>query len=171
MSEPALPPRRHDPYAALRIRDYQLFLPGLTLANLGMRMQNVAVLWQIYELTHSALRVGYVGLVQILPVIALALPAGHLADRVSRRRIIMIAELLIALSSLGLALNCLWTPSVHVIYACLLVTGAARAFQQPTRAAFLPQIVPREHFSNAVMWSTSAFQVSSIAGAEPLPDF
>ena len=78
---------RHDPYAALRVRDYQLYLPGSTLANFGMRMQGAAVLWEIYERTGSALHLGFVGLVQILPVIALTLPAGHAADQFSRNSV------------------------------------------------------------------------------------
>src|SRR5436853_7219458 len=98
-------PAPHDPYAALRTRNFQLYLPGSTLANLGMRMQSAAVLWEIYERTDSKLMLGYVGLVQFLPVILLALPGGQAADHFSRRRIIMVAEVLIALASLGLAIN------------------------------------------------------------------
>lgn len=164
MSSGAADNSRHDPYAALRVRDYQLFLPGNTLANLGMRMQSAAVYWEIYERTGSALYLGYVGLVQILPVILLALPAGHAADRFSRKRILMIAEVVIALCSAGLAINSVWGHSVQAIYGLLLLTGVARAFQQPARSAFVPLIVPRAIFSNAVMWNTSAFQVSSILG-------
>ncbi len=164
MNPTAVSGPRHDPYAALRVRDYQLFLPGNTLANLGMRMQTAAVLWEIYERTGSALHLGYVGLIQILPVIALALPAGHAADQFSRRRILMIAEVVIAVCSLGLAVNSLALGNVHAIYGLLLLTGIARSFQQPARAALVPLIVPRERFSNAVMWNTTAFQVSSIVG-------
>lgn len=155
---------QHDPYAALRIRDYRLYLPGNIFANLGMRMQSAAVLWEIYERTDSALHVGYVGLAQILPVIVLAMPGGHAADHYSRKRLIMIAEVIIASCSFGLALNSMFIHSVPLIYLALFLTGVARSFQQPARASFVPQIVPLSVFSNAVTWNSTGFQLSSIVG-------
>ncbi len=154
----------HDAYAALRIPDYRFYLTGNLIANFGMRMQSVAVGWEIYKRTGSSLALGLVGLVQVLPVIALALPAGHIADRFSRKRIVMLSELIIALASLGLAVNAVWFGSTRAIYGFLLLTGTARAFQQPARHALLPQIVPRECFGNAVMWNTGGFNLASALG-------
>jgi MFS family permease len=155
---------RHDPYSALRNRDYRFFLSGNLLANLGMRMQAVAVLWEVYERTQSAMALAWVGLVQVLPVIALALPAGQVADRFNRKRIVMLAQAVIALGSVGLALNSRSYGSVNAIYGFLLLTALARAFQQPARASLMPQIVPREQFGNAVMWNTGGFQLASVLG-------
>ena len=79
-----LPPE-HDPYAALRERDFRLFLSGNFLWVLGFKMQTVAVGYEVFQRTGSPLALGLVGLVQILPVLALALIAGHVADRFDRR--------------------------------------------------------------------------------------
>jgi MFS family permease len=155
---------RHDPYSALRVRDYRLFLIGGLVANVGMQMQTAAVGWEIYERTRSAWALGWVGLAQIIPVIALILPAGHAADRLDRRRIIMAAELIIALASGGLAWISLQQASYVWIYVMLFIIGACRAFLQPARASMMPLIVPRERFSNAVTWSSGTFQFAVIVG-------
>ena len=97
-------------------------------------------------------------------MIALALPAGQIADRFNRKRIVMLAQAAIALGAAGLAINSVHFGSVRAIYAFLLLTGIARAFQQPARASLMPQIVPREHYSNAVTWSTGGFQLASVLG-------
>jgi MFS family permease len=154
----------HDPYSSLRLRDFRFYLTGVQIANLGMRMQSVAVGWEIYERTRNPLALGLVGLVQVLPVILLALPAGHVADRHDRRRIVLAAQVVIALGALGLAVISAHHASVAALYGCLLVIGVARAFQQPARAALLPQVVPVAEFSNAVTWMSGGFQLASVIG-------
>ena len=96
-------PPRHDPYAAFRFGDFTLFTAGNLLSITGRLMLAVAVEWEIYGLTHSATALGLVGLVIALPVVGLSLPAGHLADRVSRKRIILVSQSLSAIASLVLA--------------------------------------------------------------------
>src|SRR5436853_7890304 len=86
-------PRAHDPYAAFRFADFSLFTAGNLLSITGRLMLAVAVEWEIYALTHSATALGLVGLVIAVPVVALSLPAGHLADRVSRKRSILGSEI------------------------------------------------------------------------------
>src|SRR5262245_38417215 len=98
----------HDPYAALRHRDYRHLLGGRGLASLGSEMQAVAVGWELYERTDSAAALGYVGLVQFLPVLLLSLPAGQAADRYSRKRLLVAAQGLMALASLALAALSYW---------------------------------------------------------------
>lgn len=158
------PPLAHDPYSALRLRDFRLFLSGGLVAHVGMQMQTAAVGWEIYERTHSAMALGWVGLAQIIPVIALVLPAGHVADRLNRRYIIMTAGMVIAMTSGALAWISFTAAPVQWMYVVLFVIGASRAFLQPARASLLPQIVPRERFGNAVTWSSSAFQMAVIVG-------
>src|SRR6266700_5663426 len=97
-------PGAHDPYAAFRFGDFSLFTAGNLLSITGRLMLAVAVEWEIYGLTHSATALGLVGLVIAVPVVALSLPAGHLADRVSRKRIILVSQIFSALTSLALAL-------------------------------------------------------------------
>src|SRR5213079_209031 len=97
-------PRLHDPYAAFRFGDFALFTAGNLLSITGRLMLAVAVEWEIYARTHSATALGLVGLVIAVPVVALSLPAGHLADRVSRKHIILVSQIFSAITSLALAL-------------------------------------------------------------------
>lgn len=161
-NEPAI--IKHDPYAALRVRDFRLFLGGHILSVLGVQMQNVAVGWQLYEKTRSAWPLAMVGLVQAAPMIGLALPAGQAADRFDRRKILMVATVLAIASSLGLALVSARGGDVGLIYACLLASGLARAFQGPARASLMPLLVPRPIFSNSVSWTISGFETASMLG-------
>jgi MFS family permease len=154
----------HDAYAAWRVRDFRFFMAGNFLGVFGMQMQAAAIDWELFERTGSNLKLGLVGLVQFLPVVALAPFTGHTADRFNRKSIVMTALTVILMSSLGLA----WISARHGnpswIYACLFVGGVARAFQQPARASLLPTIVPAEYFSNAVTWNTGAFHLATVLG-------
>src|SRR5205809_2225081 len=96
--------RPHDPYAAFRFGDFTLFTAGNLLSITGRLMLAVAVEWEIYRRTHSATALGLVGLVIAVPVVALSLPAGHLADRFSRKHIILVSQVFSALASVALAL-------------------------------------------------------------------
>jgi MFS family permease len=105
-----------------------------------------------------------VGLVQAAPMIGLALPAGQIADRFDRRKILMAATVIAVISSIGLALVSATGSSVRLIYACLLASGLARAFQGPARSSLMPQLVPRPIFSNSVSWTISGFEMASMLG-------
>src|ERR1700693_1189129 len=96
-------PEAHDPYAALRSRDYRRLLLGSVLGSVATEMQSVAVGWELYQRTDSAAALGFVGLVQFLPVLLLSLPAGHAADRYSRKGLYLASKGLMALTGLGLA--------------------------------------------------------------------
>lgn len=96
--------RPHDPYAAFRFGGFSLFTAGNLLSITGRLMLAVAVEWEIYARTHSATALGLVGLVIAVPVVALSLPAGHLADRISRKRIILVSQIFSALMSVALAI-------------------------------------------------------------------
>ncbi len=97
-------PLSRDPYAAFRFARFNLYMTGNFLAFVGRQMLAVAVEWEIYLRTHSATALGLVGLVLVIPVVCLSLPAGHLADKYSRKHIIMIAQFFTAITSVGLAL-------------------------------------------------------------------
>src|SRR6266581_2938998 len=96
--------RPHDPYAAFRFGDFSLFTAGNLLSITGRLMLAVAVEWELYARTHSATALGLVGLVIAVPVVALSLPAGHLADRFSRKHIILVSQIFSALTSAALAI-------------------------------------------------------------------
>ena len=127
-------------------------------------MQKVAVGWEIYERTGSALNLGYAGLAQFLPQVLWVLVAGHVTDTFNRKRVLMAALTFNAIASVGLALNSVRGGSVYLIYACLFATGTARAFFMPARAAFLPRIIPLPIFSNAVSWNSTGFELASMTG-------
>src|SRR5689334_15690692 len=86
----------HDPYAVLRNRDLVLYLVGRFVASLGQQMLTVAVGWELYERTNSALALGLVGLTQMIPMVLFTLPAGHVADNYDRKRIIVFTSFIIA---------------------------------------------------------------------------
>jgi MFS family permease len=156
---------KHDAYAALRVRDFRVFLSGHLLSVLGVQMQTTAVGWQLYERTNSKLALGMVGLVQIVPMLGLALPAGQAADRFDRRKTLMSATTLAVIAAFGLVAVVMWaSANVPLIYACLFLSGLARAFQGPARSALMPQLVPYQIFSNAVSWNVSGFELSSMIG-------
>lgn len=156
--------RQHDPYAALRHREYRLFLSGRILSVIGQQMLDVAIGWELYERTHAALALGLVGLVLVVPIVALALPAGHAADRWDRRRIVLVTQLVLAVGSLALAWLSFNRGPVALIYLCLFAIGVALAFNRPATAALLPQLVPLADFPNAVTWNSSGFQIASVVG-------
>jgi MFS family permease len=159
----------HDPYAALRYRDYRLFVGGWIASVVGAQIQDVAIGWEIFkrlgsDVSRGSWALGWVGGVQALPVILLALPAGQLADRVDRRRIILFSALLAAASSLGLAVVSFSDGGIGWLYVLLALGAIAKAIGWPARSALLPQTVPSEVFSNAATWNSSAFQVAGVVG-------
>ncbi len=112
MSEtsPAIPP--HDPYAALRISTYRDYLGGSFLALMGRQAVTAVALWQVYQWTHSATALGLVGLVNVLPLLALSLPAGAIADRHDRRRLIAAGTAAVAAINIALAALSLWHEAI-----------------------------------------------------------
>jgi len=159
--EKDLPP---DHYAVFRLRDFRLYLTGRLFAVIGQQMLTVAVGWELYERTHSPLALGLVGLAEMIAMVCCTLPAGHLADNLNRKRIILTALLVSSSASLGLALISWQHAPVGWIYACLFTTCAARTFLWPASSAFLTSLVPRKLFPRAVTWNSGAFQLSSVAG-------
>ena len=130
-----------------------------------MLVQSVSVGWQVYDLTHSPLALGIVGLVEFIPMFLLALPAGELADRFDPRRIIMLASLLEALSS-GLLLAFVLTrrTSVWPLYGVILLYGAARGFSGPATRSLLPFLVAPEELPKSLAWGSSVTQLAIITG-------
>jgi len=150
-----------DAYVSFRSRDFRLLLTGTFLTNFGMQMLSVAVSWDLYMQTHSALVLGNVGFVQVAPFLIFALYAGHVADRYDRRRVMLATQALLLGGSVLLAVA---PRSVALIYTCLFLIQMGRALQNPARQAMLPQIVPMEALNNAIAWHTSAFEIASVSG-------
>ena len=154
----------HDPYQALRHPAFRRYLSGHVLAVLGQGMLAVAVGWELYDRTGSAAVLGLVGLAQVIPLVLLVLPAGQMVDSHDRRRVLMIAELGIAVASLGLVVASLRAAPIPVYYALLALYGAARTFQLPAKQALLPQLLPLSSFTNAVAWNSGGWQTAEIVG-------
>ncbi|MCX6105120.1 MAG: MFS transporter [Proteobacteria bacterium] len=156
------------PFAAFHHRDFCFFQLMRFTGTLGQQMQSVAVGWQVYAITGRAIDLGYVGLVQFLPALSLALVTGHVADLVDRRLILIVQNviLLACAAALYWLTRSQMTASygVYPIYAVLLVLGTARAFAAPAAQALLPSLVPSQDFSNAVAWSSTTWQVATILG-------
>jgi len=159
---PSLP--ETSPYAVLRNRDFLYYAVGRFVASFGQQMLTLAVMAELYDRTHSAVALGFVGLTQFLPMLAMTLPAGHLADSRSRKGIIMVTQGVMAAASLGLALISWRQGPILWVYLCLTFSGVARTFMWSASASFLPQLVSREELPFALNWSSSTFQISAASG-------
>lgn len=155
---------RHDPYRALRYRDFRLFSLAVFLSAVGEQMMSVAIGWELYQRTNSALALGLVGLVQVLPVMALSLFTGSLADRVNRRHMMLFAQTLFVVSTLGLAFLSYFQGPLWLIYSCLLLSGIGSSFSGPVSSALLSQTVPESAYENAATWESSSWQLASVGG-------
>jgi len=163
--EPSPAPHlKPDAYAVLRNRDLRVYLTGRLIAIIGQQMFAMALGWEIYERTRSALALGFVGLTQVIPMLVCTLPAGHFADLYNRKRIIVLTTLILAAVNLALAGISAAQAPVLLIYLCLIVTGMAKTFLWAASASFLPQLVERKDLSRAVTWSSTTFQIGSITG-------
>ena len=132
---------------------------------LATEMQSVAVGWQVYEITKRPLDLGLVGLAQFLPGVLLFLVSGHVADRYDRRKVVVACYAAFGGCSGLLLFSALrHTHSVYPIYVVVILIGIVRAFNAPVSRALLPQLVPDEHFPNAVAWASSVFQTATILG-------
>ena len=149
--------------------DFAVYELARFLIEVSLEMQSVAVGWQVYEITKRPLDLGLVGLAQFLPGILLFLVTGHVADRFDRRKLLMLCYCGFALGSCllwAIALRGVHGvhPNVYPIYAVLVLVGAANALSGPVSRALLPQLVPEEHFPNAVAWNASVMQGGTILG-------
>ena len=149
-------------FASQDFRRYQL---ARLSAILGAEAQTVAVAWQVYSITHRALDLGNTGLALFLPALLFLIPAGHVADRFDRRRIILLCYSLQMFATAALlTLAVAGTRNIWLIYAVLFVVGMGRAFSGHAASALIPHLVPQEHFVNAVTWGAAVFQIANIAG-------
>jgi len=156
--------------SAFRSRDFRLYQSARLMSIVGGEAQSVAVAWQVYAITHSALDLGFTGLALFVPGLFLMLGAGHVADRFDRRKIILVCYGLQAVCT-GALLWLSLTKTEHLshgqvwpIYVVLLGIGTGRAFSGPAASAMLPSLVPKDHFVNAVTWGATVYQTANMAG-------
>ncbi len=149
--------------------DFVLFEIARFLIVAAVEMQAVAVGWQVYDITKRALDLGLVGLAQFLPGILLFLVSGHASDHFERRKVLSACYVGYALCSSLLLFIALRAPlhgvhSVRLIYVVLILLGVVRSFNGTASRSILPQLVPEEHFANAVAWNATTFQAATILG-------
>ncbi len=164
----------HDPYAALRVPEFRRLISARVCLTVATQIQGVVVSWQIFKLTGDPLALGLIGLAEAIPSITVSLYAGHVADSVRRKRIIVPAVAVLFLCALalwGLAHPLgqgLLAPGRYFtlpLYAILFVSGVARGFLGPAVFSFMPQLLPdRALLANAVTWNTTSWQTSAVLG-------
>jgi MFS family permease len=150
---------------AFAFRDFRRYQLARVAVILGAEAQSVAVAWQVYSITHRAIDLGYTGLALFLPGLIFLLPAGHVADRFDRRRVILACYVLQVFCTgalVELARNN--TQNILAIYSVLFFVGTGRAFSSPASSALIPHLVPEIHFVNAVTWGGAIFQLANITG-------
>ncbi|MBO3270334.1 MFS transporter [Hymenobacter defluvii] len=164
----------HDPYAALRIPDFRRLISARICYTIATRVQGLAVSWQIFKITNDPLALGLIGLSEAIPSIAVSLYAGHVADSVRRKNIIVAGVAVLVLCAVALwffaspwGLDLLAPGSLHTLplYAVIFVSGIARGFLGPALFSFMPQLLPsRERLSNAITWNSTTYQGAAVLG-------
>lgn len=146
-----------DPYAAFRVPAYRLYVVSFVLAIIGSQTLSAAAVYDVYDKTKNVLIVGMIGLANAIPLLALALPAGHVADNFSRKRVLLLTQVVLVACPLLLAF---WH-TLPAVFALLVANAIALTFGRPARASILPNLVPKHVFTNAVTWNSSCFELAS----------
>ncbi len=153
------------PFTALKFGSFRYFWFGSIVSEAGNQMQTVAIAWQVYELTHSPISLGLIGLSGFIPLLFFSLLGGLFADRVNRRKLLILTQALQGFSALGLfLLTYLGHISPPWIYAVLVFNGIVGSFNQPARQSMMPSLVPNKFFMNAVSLNTMQFQAAQVLG-------
>ncbi len=165
--------KREDPYAALRIKEFNIFLIVRFLLVFGWSMQFIVIEWQVYSMTKDPLSLGIIGLMEIIPAFTMALFAGHIVDQKEKRNLLAVCTAAFSLISLGLFF--LTTQQVvgnwsvdhvlYAIYALVFFGGFLRSFFGPTIFSLIALLVPKNIYHNAATWSTSTWKTASVSGA------
>lgn len=163
----------NDPYAALRIKEFNVFLLLRFALVLGWSMQFVVIEWEVYSLTEDPLSLGIVGLCEFLPAFFLAPIAGHIVDKKEKRNLFALCIALFSLISFGL----FWLTTTHLktrwdqnlilysIYGLVFFGGVLRAFFGPTIFSLIALLVPKQIYPNAATWSSSTWKGANVLGA------
>jgi MFS family permease len=158
----------HSPYAVLQLPDYRLLLISRLMVTVAVQIQGIAVGWQIYAITNNPLFLGLAGLTEAIPAIGVALYAGHVADIVDRRKIVLWAVAILALS-LGILTACSYSsqhsPTLLIcLFLVIALSGFARGFYGPAIFGIVSDIVPRPLLGNAAAWNSTVWQASAVIG-------
>ncbi len=156
--------------SVMKYRDFRLLWTGQLISITGSQMRMVAVDWQVYEIAtkqglNPALALGFIGLLRLIPMILTALFAGVAADRFERRKVIMVTSFVALFASIILAIaGGLETPNLMIVYAMVVVTAIASAFEMPARQALIPALVPAPMLSQAMSAGIISWQLATVLG-------
>lgn len=159
-----------NPYAALLVRDFRLFILSRLFITLAIQIQGVVVGWQIYEITKDPLSLGLIGLAEAIPAITVSLYAGHLADIVERKKIILFCVFILVICSASLFYFTtdlgafVLSNGTLPIYSIIFATGLARGFLSPANFSFMPQLVDRSLYQNAITWNSTTWETAAVGG-------
>ncbi|MCR8667335.1 MFS transporter [Aestuariibaculum sp. M13] len=161
-----------DPYAALRFKEFNIFLLLRFVLVFGWTMQFIVIEWQVYSLTKDPLSLGVIGLMEIIPAFTMALFAGHIVDQNEKRN--LLAKCISAFSLISLGLFLLTWPKVvdgwstktilYSIYALVFFGGFLRSFFGPTIFSLVALLVPKKVYPNAATWNSSTWQMAAVLG-------
>ena len=152
-------------FSALGQRDFRVFWLGQLVSLIGTWMQRVGQAWLVLELTNSAFKLGLISALQFTPVLLFAVPGGAIADRLSKRRLLMLTQSVLMLQSVALTVL-VWTGHVRYWHVALLALlyGLAQSIDMPTRQSFISDLVGKTHLMNAVALNSSMFNSARLVG-------
>lgn len=163
---------KKDPYAALRFKEFRFFLFMRFAMVFAWAMQFVIIEWEVYSITKDPLSLGFIGLMEIIPAVLMALFAGHIVDQKEKKSLLV--KCLLGFSVISLGLFLITVPSIQevlsvsntllIIYVLVFLGGFVRAFIGPTVFSLLSLIVKKKHYPNAATWSSSTWQMGSMFG-------
>lgn len=163
---------KKDPYASLRIKEFNIFLWVRFLLVFGWSMQFIIIEWQVYSITKNPLSLGIIGLMEFIPAASMALFAGHIVDQREKRNLLAICIAAFSLISLGLFFLTWpqfiegWSTNkvLYGIYILVFFGGFLRSFFGPTIFSLIALIVPKKLYPNAATWSSSTWQIATVLG-------
>jgi MFS family permease len=162
--------KKHDPYAALRVRDFRLYIFGRFSNTIAFQIVEVVIGWQVFALTKDPLSLGLLGLAEAIPAITISLYAGHLSDTKSRRKIALFALSVLFLCILSLLFISTDIQNIYLkfgtlpIYCIIFLSGLSSGFLAPSVIAFSYQLIPPDLAPNASAWRSSSWQTGAIVG-------
>jgi MFS family permease len=154
-------------YEIFSFPDFRRFILSRVFLTIAVRIQNVTLGWQIFEITRDPLSLGFIGLAEAVPSLAVSLYAGYLADKTDRRLIAFLSLLLFVATSLSLYLlsGFIEIKTTFPLYAVIFISGIARGFYRPASFALMAQVVPRALYPASAGWNSTFWQTSDVAGA------
>ncbi len=161
---------KHDPFAVLKIKDYQFFLTFRFFLTMAIQMQSVIVGWQVYSISGSVLDLGLIGLAEAIPFILISIFSGHIADTFNRKKIIVLFTSIFILASAALLYLSIETSGLLKLYGTLPIfilvgiIGIIRGFMSAALSPFLSQLLPRKLYGNGATWNSTIWHLASIIG-------